>query len=110
MINIKKVTSTMSFEKEVCLDHYKNPSVTKPTILSLLNLSHYHMSESLEFIKQLHQEIQEIKTIIILIKLLYIYIYIYIEREREREREREIEATKRRQCHKLYGLVSNPSK
>ena len=35
-----------------------------------------------------------------------IYIYIY----REREREREIEATTRRQCHKLYGLVSNPSK
>ena len=95
MINIKKVTSTMSFEKEVCLDHYKNPSVTKPTILSLLKLSHYHMSESLEFIKQLHQEIQEIEIIRIASKTI-IYIYIYIEREREREREREIEATKRR--------------
>ena len=45
-----------------------------------------------------------------LLKRIYIYIYIYIEREREREREREIEATKRKQCHKLYGLVSNPSK
>ena len=28
----------------------------------------------------------------------------------KREREIKIEATKRRQCHKLYGLVSNPSK
>ena len=61
------------------------------------------MSESLEFTKQLHQEIQEIETIRIASKMI-IYIYIY----REREREREIEA--RRQCHKLYGLVSNLSK
>ena len=61
------------------------------------------MLESLEFIKQLHQEIESIR----IASKTNIYIY---EREREREREREIEATKRKQCHKLYGLVSNPSK
>ena len=67
----------MSFQKEVRLDHYKNPSVTKPTILSLLKLSHYRMSESLEFIKQLQQEIQEIETIGIASKMI-----IYRERQR----------------------------
>ena len=44
------------------------------------------MSKFLEFIKQLHQEIQEIKSIEIASKT---NIYIYIERERERERERD---------------------
>ena len=47
------------------------------------------MSKFLEFIKQLHQEIQEIKSIEIASKT-NIYIYIYIERERERERLKQL--------------------